>query len=29
MSITARKRAEGFGWDRVAEAYLKLYEMVK
>jgi glycosyltransferase involved in cell wall biosynthesis len=29
MSMAARKRAEGFGWDRVADAYLRLYAKVK
>jgi glycosyltransferase involved in cell wall biosynthesis len=29
MSIAARKKAEGFGWDRVADAYLRLYAKVK
>jgi len=29
MSVAARKRAEKFSWDAVAEAYLKLYAGVK
>ncbi len=29
MSIAARKKAENFGWDKVAEAYLQLYAKVK
>ena len=29
MSVTARKKAESFGWDKVADAYLQLYAKVK
>jgi len=29
MSVAARKRAESFGWDKVAESYLRLYAKVK
>jgi glycosyltransferase involved in cell wall biosynthesis len=29
MSVAARKKAESFGWDKVAEAYLRLYAKVK
>ena len=29
MSVAARKKAESFGWDNVAEAYLQLYAKVK
>jgi len=29
MSLAARKRAEDFGWDRVAESYLRLYAEVR
>ncbi len=29
MSLAARKKAEGFGWDAVAESYLRLYAKVK
>jgi len=29
MSAAARRQAERFGWDRVAEAYLQLYARVK
>jgi len=29
MSVAARKRAEDFGWDQVAESYLRLYAKVK
>ncbi len=29
MSAAARKKAESFGWDKVAEAYLQLYAKVK
>ena len=28
MSLAARKKAEGFGWDAVAESYLRLYAKV-
>lgn len=29
MSVAARKKAESFGWDKVADAYLQLYAKVK
>ncbi len=29
MSLAARKKAESFGWDKVAEAYLQIYAKVK
>jgi glycosyltransferase involved in cell wall biosynthesis len=29
MSVAARTKAESFGWDKVAEAYLQLYAKVK
>jgi L-malate glycosyltransferase len=29
MALAARKKAEGFGWDAVAESYLRLYAKVK
>jgi len=29
MSLAARKKAESFGWDKVAESYLRLYAKVK
>jgi glycosyltransferase involved in cell wall biosynthesis len=29
MSVAARKKAETFGWDKVADAYLRLYAKVK
>jgi len=29
MSVAARKKAESFGWDKVADAYLQLYVKVK
>jgi glycosyltransferase involved in cell wall biosynthesis len=29
MSVAARKKAESFGWDKVAEAYLQLYAKMK
>jgi glycosyltransferase involved in cell wall biosynthesis len=29
MSVAARKKAESFGWDKVADAYLGLYAKVK
>lgn len=29
MSIAARKKAENFGWDKVAQSYLQLYAKVK
>jgi glycosyltransferase involved in cell wall biosynthesis len=29
MSVAAREKAENFGWDKVAEAYLQLYAKVK
>jgi len=29
MSVAARKKAESFGWDKVADAYLRLYAKVK
>jgi glycosyltransferase involved in cell wall biosynthesis len=29
MSLAARTRAEGFGWDKVADAYLRLYAEVR
>jgi glycosyltransferase involved in cell wall biosynthesis len=29
MSLAARRKAEGFGWDKVAESYLRLYAEVK
>ena len=28
MCVAARRRAENFGWDRVAIAYIKLYQRV-
>jgi glycosyltransferase involved in cell wall biosynthesis len=29
MSVAARKKAESFGWDKVADAYLQLYAKVR
>jgi glycosyltransferase involved in cell wall biosynthesis len=29
MSVAARRKAESFGWDKVADAYLQLYAKVK
>jgi glycosyltransferase involved in cell wall biosynthesis len=29
MSVAARKKAESFGWDKVADSYLRLYAKVK
>ena len=29
MSVAARRKAESFGWDKVADAYLRLYAKVK
>jgi glycosyltransferase involved in cell wall biosynthesis len=29
LSLAARKKAEGFGWDAVAQSYLRLYAKVK
>jgi len=29
MSVAARRKAEGFGWEKVADAYLQLYAKVK